>query len=222
MQPARRPRPILSVRNLLIALGFVALALITVRIVYGSGTKPAATRTRLHCVATGTRHRRCPRSQALRTRVRRVVYRPTGIQVYKMGVLRVFNRHRRTFDFIAYNTGIKTMDQLTSACANDLTRISIMTDVVNGVPHPGPWYSAVAGFHRRVLQAYHDMASALEVCSTGAGNGDGNSVATARQDLIRATREFHAVDRAAYRAWKRVSWLRWRAWKSWQRALRRH
>lgn len=222
MQPvpsSGRSRPLLSARNLLIGIVLVILAFATVHIVYGSGakkpTKHAARRPH-HALCTprkhGHSHCRTQTAAGHHTRkqsrakhaTRLSAFHPTAEERYQMHVMHVLDRQRHTFDYVSYDTGIKTLDQLTSACANNLTRISIMTDEVDGIPHPGAWYSSVASFHRRVLQAYHDMASALEVCSTGAGNGDGNSVATARQDLVTATRELHAVDDAAHRAWNHV------------------
>lgn len=222
MQPAKpsgRSRSLLSIRNLLGVLIVVILAFATVHIVHGSGAKTAGrhrSHTRLHAVCTTGRHSRVSCHTGLKSARthgnasagkyagRPVAFHPTVDQQYQMHVMHVLDRHRHTFDHVAYDTSIKTLSELTSTCADDLTRISIMTDEVDGIPHPGAWYSTVASFHRRVLQAYHDMASALEVCSTSAGNGDGATVGTSRQDLIYATRELHAVDDIAHHVWNWV------------------
>lgn len=209
-QVQRRRRSVFSIRTLLILGALIALAVATVHVVHGSGAKKPARHQvhRVHhrvCRKAKGKHRTCRVVATTTVRVTR--YHPTSLETYQMQVMHVLDRHRHVFDHVSYDTSITTIADLTTACSNEMARISIMTDEVDGVPHPGPWYSAVAGFHRRVLQAYHDMASALEVCATGAGNGDGESVATARQDLVSATRELHAVDDASHRTWNRVHWL---------------
>jgi len=191
----------------LIAAVLIVLAFGAVHIAHGSSTKKghhhgAHHRSRADvCRHAGNGHvrhvcaRRHPHAPSLNVQ-RHKPAPPSQLPVHRYGAVLApaLDHARHVFDSIANTLALTDDGSVGPVCGGFETRVSILTDEADGVPHAGAWYLAVPALHRQVMGVYHNMAGALEECRTGSENGDGEALATARSDVAATTSAMRHLD----------------------------
>lgn len=205
----------LTRRNLLFGLLFVALVFGAMHIFRGTSNKNAASSTKqtaacvLHKTSKHHKHAaahhsgklhkqtmscttRKTKAPVVALRVKRPVHHP--LRSYARHLVAVLDRSRAVFDQAAAASVAGGLDQIGSACTSYGTRINILEARADGVSHPGPWYGPVAVLHHTILGIYHDMEGSLQSCSVDASNGDPSSVGLAQSDIANADHALRNMD----------------------------
>lgn len=198
---------LLNRRNLLVCAALIVLGLGTAHVVHSSTARVKYHRSQLRCHAVhihGKRHAgKCAtrmsvsrRKHAAAKRAHRAVIarKSDSIRSYARALLPGLSVTRSLFDRASADAGGSSADALDGVCGSYGNQMSIVETQLDGVPHAGQWYGAVAGLHRSLLGLFHDMLGAMSNCQTGAANGDYYAISVAQNDAVAADEGMRAFD----------------------------
>jgi hypothetical protein len=195
-------------KTLFLGVLVALLAAGAVHIVHGSSTKSSGHQrssrphVAVHCARNHVAaHCRRPH-HTLRTSHRRAVRihrhraapRPSPLHQYAVQLLPIVNRSRAVFDQSSFSSASAGLGDLDGVCGQYGVKVNILTEQVDGVPHPQAWYGPDSVLHRRVLGVYHDMQGALLNCVNAADNGDGQAASLAINDIRHAAAHLRNLD----------------------------